>query len=350
MSERRERRERAAEGPRIDSGWPGAERSDDPSDVAGDAGLTVMGEKSQVEIAADVKEGLTARPKSLPCHLLYDEEGSRLFEAITELPEYYLTRTELSILEARAGDIAAAAGPVRTVAELGAGTASKTRTILDAVRPSLYVPIDVSPSALEIASGQLARPGLAVQPLVGRYQDLLPRLRELPGPRLLLFIGSSIGNYEPADAVELLSAARRCLAPGDCFLLGADLRKPESVLLPAYNDSAGVTARFTHNLLVRLNRELGAGFDIGAFRHLAIWNSELSRMEIYLESLREQDVAIPALDLTVHFARGERLHTENSYKLPLTAQLRLLRDAGFAPAALWRDAGELYAVHLARVP
>jgi dimethylhistidine N-methyltransferase len=300
-------------------------------------------------IAADVKKGLTAPRKWLPCHLLYDEEGSRLFEAITELPEYYLTRTELAILTAHAADIARAAGPVRTVAELGAGTATKTRTILDAIRPELYVPIDVSATALEVATETLARPRLAVRPLVGRYQDLLPRLRELPGPRLLLFIGSSIGNYEPPAAVELLAAARRCLAPGDGFLLGADLRKSEAVLVPAYNDAAGVTARFTRNLLVRLNRELGAGFDTGAFRHLAVWNGELSRMEIYLESLRAQEVAIPALDLVVHFARGERLHTENSYKLPLATQLRLLRDAGFDPVALWRDPGELYAVHLARV-
>lgn len=300
-------------------------------------------------IAAEVRAGLTATAKALPCHLLYDEEGSRLFEAITLLPEYYLTRTELAILEAHAGDIAGAAG-ARTVAELGAGTATKTRIILDAVAPEIYVPIDVSASALEVASAQLARPGLAVRPLVGRYQDLLPRLRELPGPRLLLFIGSSIGNYDPPAAVELLAAARRCLAAGDSLLLGADLRKSEEILVPAYNDAAGVTARFTRNLLVRLNRELGAGFDLGGFRHLAVWNPERSRMEIYLESLRDQEVAIPSLGLVVHFARGERLHTENSYKLPLEAQLRLLRDAGFAPAALWRDPGQRYAVHLARVP
>jgi L-histidine Nalpha-methyltransferase len=300
-------------------------------------------------IADDVRTGLTASPKALPCHLLYDQEGSRLFEAITELPEYYLTRTELAILEEHAGDIAAAAGGARTVAELGAGTATKTRTILDAVAPELYVPIDVSASALEVARAQLARPGLEVRPLVGRYQDLLPQLRELPAPRLLLFIGSSIGNYDPPAAVELLAASRRCLAPGDSLLLGADLRKSEDVLLPAYDDAAGITARFTRNLLVRLNRELGARFDPDGFRHLAVWNPERSRMEIYLESLREQEVPIRALGLSVRFARGERIHTENSYKLPLTGQLRLLRDAGFTPAALWRDRREHYAVHLARV-
>jgi dimethylhistidine N-methyltransferase len=302
------------------------------------------------DIAADVRAGLGASPKHLPCHLLYDSAGSSLFEAITELPEYYLTRTELAILEAHAGEIAAAAGGPRTVAELGAGTATKTRTILDAVRPAIYVPIDVSASALEVAAAQLSRPGLEVRPLVGRYQDLLPRLAALPGPRLLLFIGSSIGNYEPQAAVALLAAARRCLAPGDAFLLGADLRKSEDVLVPAYNDAAGVTARFTRNLLARLNRELGARFDLESFRHLAIWNPERSRMEIYLESLRDQRVEIPALGMVVSFARGERIHTENSYKLPLAGQLRLLRDAGFSPAALWRDAREYYAVHLARVP
>jgi L-histidine N-alpha-methyltransferase len=301
-------------------------------------------------IAAEVRAGLSARRKSLPCHLLYDEEGSRLFEAITELPEYYLTRTELAILTERAGEIAVAAGAVRTVAELGAGTAVKTRTILDAVGPELYVPIDVSASALEVAAAALARPDLAVRPLVGRYQDLLPELTPLPGPRLLLFIGSSIGNYDPPAAVALLAQARRSLAPGDALLLGADLRKSPDILLPAYDDAAGVTASFTRNLLVRLNRELGADFDLDAFRHRAIWNGELSRMEIYLESLREQAVSIPALGLVVPFARGERIHTENSYKLPLAGQLRLLGDAGFAPASLWRDPRGHYAVHLALVP
>ena len=301
-------------------------------------------------IAADVRTGLGASPKYLPCHLLYDAAGSELFEAITELPEYYLTRTEQAILEAHAGEIAAAAGAPRTVAELGAGTATKTRTILDAVQPAIYVPIDVSASALEVAAAQLARPGLEVRPLVGRYQELLPELAALPAPRLLLFIGSSIGNYEPPAAVALLAAARRCLAPGDAFLLGADLRKSEDVLIPAYDDAAGVTARFTRNVLARLNRELGARFDLDGFRHLAIWNPERSRMEIYLESLRDQRVEIPALAMVVPFARGERIHTENSYKLPLDGQLRLLRDAGFAPAALWRDPREYYAVHLARVP
>lgn len=300
-------------------------------------------------IAADVRTGLTAPQKWLPCHLLYDDAGSRLFEAITELPEYYLTRTELAIFRARAGEIAAAAGAVRTVAELGAGTAVKTGILLAAMAPELYVPIDVSASALDVATAQLARPGLEVRPLVGRYQELLPALVSLPGPRLLLFIGSSIGNYEPTAAVALLAQARRALSPGDSLLLGADLRKSPDILLPAYDDAAGVTACFTRNLLVRLNRELGADFDLAAFRHCAIWNGELSRMEIYLESLRDQVVVIPALALTVHFAGGERIHTENSYKLPLAGQLRLLRDAGFTPAALWRDEREHYAVHLARV-
>jgi len=300
------------------------------------------------DIAAEVRAGLTASPKALPCHLLYDQAGSQLFEAITELPEYYLTRTELGILDERAGEIAGAAGPVRTVAELGAGTAVKTGTILDAVAPALYVPIDVSASALEIAAGQLARPGLEVRPLVGRYQDLLPELAGLAGPRLLLFIGSSIGNYEPSAAVALLAAARHALAPGDSLLLGADLRKSEEVLVPAYDDAAGVTARFTRNLLARLNRELGARFDLDAFRHLAIWNPERSRMEIYLESLRDQEVRIGALDLVVRFARGERLHTENSYKLPLSGQLRILHQAGFTPIGLWHDPRSYYAVHLAR--
>jgi len=305
--------------------------------------------------AADVRAGLTASPRWLPCYLLYDERGSQLFEAITELPEYYLTRTELALLEERAPEIARLAGAPRSVIELGAGTGSKTRTILDAVTAArfggaTYYPIDVSESALEVGARSLARPGLEIRPLIGQYADWLPRLEKLPGPRLVLFIGSSIGNYHPHEAAELLSLARRGMSSGDTFLLGADLRKEEGALLAAYDDAAGVTAAFSKNVLERINRELGGNFDLDCFRHVALWNPVASRMELYLESLRDQEVAIPALDLVVSLAAGERIHTENSYKLALDDQLGLLEAAGFVVEKSFLAEDPSYALHLARVP
>ncbi|HKE18369.1 MAG TPA: L-histidine N(alpha)-methyltransferase [Kofleriaceae bacterium] len=318
-------------------------------------------------MAADIRAGLTASPKWLPCHLLYDARGSELFEAITLLPEYYLTRTELALLERHAGEIAALAGGPRSVVELGAGTGTKTRIILDAVvaahgappgagagEPDLhgpvYHPIDVSRTALEEAASKLARPGLEIRPLVGQYNEWLPSLRDLPGPRLLLFIGSSIGNYHPHEARALLSLARRGMSSGDTFLLGADLRKDEARLLAAYDDAAGVTAQFSKNVLHRINREFGASFDLDAFRHLALWNPDKWRMELYLESLRDQVVAIPSLSLRVSLAAGDRIHTENSYKLPQGEQQRLLAAAGFSVAKSFLSDDPSYALHLARVP
>jgi L-histidine N-alpha-methyltransferase len=323
----------------------------------------VSAEEDRRSMAADIRAGLTASPKWLPCHLLYDARGSELFEAITELPEYYLTRTELALLERHAGEIAALAGGPRSVVELGAGTGTKTRIILDAVvaaagagagEPDLhgpvYHPIDVSRTALEEAASKLARPGLEIRPLVGQYNEWLPSLKDLPGPRMLLFIGSSIGNYQPHEARALLSLARRGMSSGDTFLLGADLRKDEARLLAAYDDAAGVTAQFSKNVLHRINREFGASFDLDAFRHLALWNPEKWRMELYLESLRDQVIAIPSLSLRVTLAAGDRIHTENSYKLPLEEQQRLLASAGFAVATSFLSDDPSYALHLARVP
>jgi uncharacterized SAM-dependent methyltransferase len=212
----------------------------------------------------------------------------------------------------------------------------------------VYYPIDVARSALEVAARGLARPGLEIRPLVGQYADWLPSLKDLPGPRLLLFIGSSIGNYQPREAEALLSLVRRGMSPGDMFLLGADLRKDEERLLAAYDDAAGVTAEFSKNVLHRINREFGASFDLSGFRHLAVWNGDESRMELYLESLRDQVVTIPSLPLSVSLRAGERIHTENSYKLPLADQTRLLGSAGFAIAASFLSEDPSYALHLAR--
>ncbi|HTE53740.1 MAG TPA: L-histidine N(alpha)-methyltransferase [Kofleriaceae bacterium] len=325
-------------------------------------------EADRESMAADIRAGLTGSPRSLPCYLLYDKRGSELFEAITELPEYYLTRTELALLERHAGEIADLAGGPRSVIELGAGTGTKTRTILDAViarrRPGavadppvagepakpVYYPIDVSRSALDVAARGLARPGLEIRPLVGQYADWLPKLVDLPGPRMVVFIGSSLGNYTPEEAKALLELARRGMGSGDTFLLGADLRKDEKSLLAAYDDAAGVTAQFSKNVLHRINRELGADFDLDGFRHVAEWNPDRSRMELYLESTRVQSITIRDLSLTVDFSDGERIHTENSYKLALEDQLHLLAAAGLSPLASFLADDPSYALHLARRP
>jgi L-histidine Nalpha-methyltransferase len=322
------------------------------------ARAVVSAEAGRESMAADIRAGLTASPRWLPCYLLYDARGSELFEAITELPEYYLTRTELALLRRHADEIAALAGAPRSVVELGAGTGTKTRTILDAVVAARgagdgavhYYPIDVSQTALEVAARELARPGLEIRPLVGQYGDWMTSLRDLPGPRLVLFIGSSIGNYHPHEAEALLSLARRGMRSGDTFLLGADLRKDEERLLAAYDDTAGITAAFSKNVLDRINREFGANFDLDAFRHLALWNPTASRMELYLESQRDQVVTIPDLPLKVSFAAGDRIHTENSYKLTLADQRRLLAAAGLVAETSFLASDPSYALHLARVP
>ena len=326
----------------------------------------VSAEEDRRSMAAEIRAGLTASPKWLPCHLLYDARGSELLEAITELPEYYLTRTELALLEQHSAEIAKRAGAPRSVVELGAGTGSKTRTILEAVIAEhglsdvtsaesreldgpVYYPIDVSRTALEVAERALARPGLEIRPLVGQYGDWLPLLKDLPGPRLLLFIGSSIGNYQPHEAESLLSLVRRGMSKEDSFLLGADLRKDEPRLLAAYDDAAGVTAEFSKNVLHRINREFNADFDLDGFRHLALWNPDASRMELYLESLRDQVATIRALPLRVSFRTGDRIHTENSYKLTLADQRRLLAAAGLTITASFVSPDPSYALHLARV-
>ncbi len=316
----------------------------------------VSAEEDRKSSVADIRAGLSASPRWLPCYLLYDALGSQLFEAITELPEYYLTRTELALLRDHAGEIAARAGAPPTVVELGAGTGTKTRTILDAVVNAraggtvTYYPIDVSRSALDIAAHALERPELEIRPLVGQYGDWLSSLKDLPGPRLVLFIGSSIGNYHPHQAEALLRQARSGMTSGDSFLLGADLRKDEPTLVAAYADATGVTSAFSKNILGRLNREFGADFDLDCFRHVALWNPEASRMELYLESLRDQVVTVRALGLKIRLVEGERIHTENSYKLSLEVQLAMLEATGFQPETSFVSDAPSYALHLAHVP
>ncbi|HSS37885.1 MAG TPA: L-histidine N(alpha)-methyltransferase [Polyangia bacterium] len=301
------------------------------------------------------REGLLRTDKRLPAWLLYDARGSALFEQITDLPEYYPTRTERAILTAHAAEMVDAAGPPVAVAELGAGTASKTRLLLSALlqrqRGAVYVPIDVSPSALTLAKAALARfRRLSVHPVVGRYPEDLGVLDAIPGRRLLLFLGSNLGNYDPEPARALLAAVRARLRPGDAFLIGTDLRKSGRILVPAYDDAAGVTARFNKNILARLNSDVGGDFDLQAFRHVVCWNAAASRVELYLESLRAQQVRLRALGTVVPFAAGERIHTESSYKFTRQGVRALVAAAGFRWERSWQDERRWFAVHLVRVP
>jgi len=310
------------------------------------------------QIASAVCEGLLSRPKWLPAWLFYDAAGSQLFNQITELPEYYLTRTERAILAARAAEIiglAAGRDAVRVV-ELGAGSADKTRLLLTAAvnrqDTVFYEPVDVSASALEEAQERIEReiPSVLVTPRVEDYTKGLELDSASFGERrLVLYIGSSIGNFEPEVAEALLKNVQAALAPRDSLLLGVDLAKDETTLLAAYDDAAGVTAAFNLNLLTRLNRELGANFDEEAFAHRSIWNAAQSRIEMHLVSRKRQKVRIPALDLKIDFAPGESIHTENSYKYRPGQAEALLSKAGLTPAATWMDDQQRFAVCLARV-
>jgi dimethylhistidine N-methyltransferase len=308
-------------------------------------------------LAAAVREGLTRAEKSLPAWVFYDAEGSALYERITELPEYYPTRTERAIFERYASEMVALArefaGGDVSVAELGAGSASKTRVVLEAVIAQQgacrYVPIDVSGAALGEARAAIERalPAVTVEPFEGHHAEGMARVRALGAGALVLFIGSSIGNFEDADAVALLALVRQNLGPGGALLLGTDLRKSEALLVPAYDDAAGVTAAFNRNALARINRELGGRFDLSLFRHVALWNERDSRVEMHLESVRAQRVSIDALGLHVDFAAGERIHTESSVKYDLPRVDRLLGAAGFSRARTWTDEAGWFAVHLA---
>jgi len=298
--------------------------------------------------------GLTAEPRSLPAWLFYDAAGSALFERITLLPEYYPTRTERAIFAANADAIIATAAGSDTlsIAELGAGTATKTGILLAAaVRAQgsvIYCPIDVSASALESAKKlETELPGVIVDAQVADYTTQPILFDEAQGKRLVLYIGSSIGNFTPEDAVRVLRRVRDQLRPGDTLLLGTDMKKDEKILVAAYDDAAGVTAEFNRNVLRRLNRELGADFDLQHFSHCAVWNEQECRMEMYLISDTEQRVGIDALGCELEFAAGDTIHTENSYKFTQKSIAWLLKQSGFALNRQWMDEKEWFAVNLA---
>ncbi|MGJ5830821.1 L-histidine N(alpha)-methyltransferase [Streptomyces ossamyceticus] len=298
-------------------------------------------------LRADVLNGLTRTPKTLPPKWFYDALGSALFDRITELPEYYPTRAEREILLGRAAEIAAASG-ARTLVELGSGSSDKTRHLLDAM-PGLhaYVPVDVSESALRQAGEALVaeRPGLEVHALIADFTAGI-RLPETPGPRLVAFLGGTIGNLVPEERAAFLTSVRALLAPGDALLLGTDLVKDEGVLVAAYDDAAGVTAAFNKNVLSVMNRELGADFDPGAFDHVAVWDAEREWIEMRLRSRTAQTVKVPALDLAVDFAAGEELRTEVSAKFRREGVKAELATAGLNLTHWWTDAEGRFALSL----
>jgi dimethylhistidine N-methyltransferase len=297
----------------------------------------------------DVIAGLTAPVRAIPARWLYDRLGSELFEAITRLPEYYLTRTETALLERRCPDVARIAGPGQAVVEFGSGASVKTRILLAAADPSAYVPIDISGDFLRDSAALLGEdfPGLAVHPIEADFS----RPIELPGalcalPRLGFFPGSTIGNMIPASGVDLLRAMRRTLGTGAWLFIGFDRVKDPAELLKAYDDEAGVTARFNLNLLERINRELGGTIPVEAFRHRAVWNERLSRIEMHLQAARDIGFEVAGRHFTM--SAGETIHTENSHKYGERDARLLLLAGGWTPVEEWTDEEARFALVLAR--
>lgn len=302
------------------------------------------------QMAQDVRQGLSQRPRSLPPKYFYDARGSELFDEITRLAEYYPTRTERSILEARCDDIAEVS-KAETLIELGSGTSEKTRLLLRALTREgtlrKFVPFDVDPAVLKDASAAVAEefPQLEVQPVVGDFERHLDDLPKEP-PRLVAFLGSTIGNLDPGQRSRFLCDLRRGMGPGDALLLGTDLVKDPGRLVAAYDDSRGVTAAFNKNVLLVLNRDLGADFDPGSFRHRAVWVEEHEWIEMRLESLQDQEVRVDSLDLEVSLERGEEIRTEISTKFRREGVGSELRAAGLRMTKWWTDPDEDFALSL----
>ena len=302
-------------------------------------------EDLQRTLRRDVREGLTATPKTLPPTWFYDERGSLLFDDITRLPEYYPTRTERAILAAHVDEIAAESG-ADTVIELGSGTSDKTRLLLQALTDAgtlrRFVPFDVDPTILTAATVSIGEqfPDIDIDAVVGDFTTDLKHLADLPpGParRLVVFLGSTIGNLEPEARAQFLTQVAAILRPGDGLLLGTDLVKDPDRLIRAYDDSAGVTAEFNRNVLRVIDAALHADFDLDTFEHVAVWDAELERIEMRLRSLREQTVRVADLGLDVHFAAGEDLRTEISSKFRRERVAAELEAAGLTLRSWWTD-------------
>jgi L-histidine Nalpha-methyltransferase len=291
-----------------------------------------------------VRDGLLSSPKSLPCQFFYDDSGSRLFERICELPEYYLTRTEDAILRTHAEAMVAGFDHAPVMIELGSGSSTKTRRLIEAALESYgnlhYIPIDVSPTILEESARELVSDyvSLRVTGYAGDYHVALAALAaRIRKPKLLVFLGSSLGNYATTEAITLLRHVASSMRATDRLILGTDLAKDRSILEPAYDDAQGVTAEFNKNLLVRINRELGADFQLSSFHHEGRYRPELGRVEMHLVSREKQTVRISAAEITVPFAAGESIHTENSHKYTRSTLHELAHLAGFAEDAAWTD-------------
>lgn len=304
--------------------------------------------------ARDVAAGLASEPKHLHCCYFYDQEGSALFEEICTLPEYYLTRCEEEILRRVSGTIAGRSGDASvTLVELGSGNAAKTRLLIAALLRRQdrlrYVPIDICRTVLEDSARDLLKdfPGLDILAVAGEYQEGMSFLKdEASDPRLILWLGSNVGNFHRPEAAQFLAAVRATMRPDDRLLVGIDLRKDRVILEPAYDDPRGVTARFNLNLLTRINRELGGHFNLAGFRHRATYNESVGRIEMYLDSDRAQDVPIDRLGRSFAFAAGETVHTENSYKYSFAEIDALAEAAGLRVEERWTDAAERFSLNL----
>ncbi len=300
------------------------------------------------DVVGAALDGLTTSPKNLPPFLFYDDAGVALFEAITRLPEYYLTRTELTLLDARAQEMAGLAKPGSVLVEYGASDEGKAAKLLDAGRGrfAAYLPIDVAAGALNAMTARLrtSRPALQVLPFCCDFLQPITLPRSVAGrPCFGFFPGSTIGNLDQAGARDFLGEAARTLGAGAWLLVGVDLRKDPAILIPAYDDAEGVTAAFNLNLLHRLNREAAANFDVAGFRHLAIWNEAESRIEMHLQSMRAQTVRLAGVE--IGFAEGETIHTENSAKHSVTGFQTLASNAGWHPRKVWTDQDRLFSIH-----
>ena len=309
--------------------------------------LSLLDLAPTTDFADDVLKGLQAEPKTIPCKYLYDRKGSQLFEEICRLPEYYPTRTEMAIMRDHAIDMASALGPQCQLLEYGSGSCEKVRVLLDRLdQPVAYVPIDISRSHLIESATDLAQayPEIDVLPVCADFQQSfqLPRPEEPPQRRVAFFPGSTIGNFEPAEAIAALRRmAQHCGRDGG-LLIGVDLRKDVTMLKQAYDDTAGITAAFNLNILQHINRELDANFELDGFRHHIHYCEQRSRIEMHLESLSNQRVTVA--DESFHIAEGERIHTENSHKYSLEGFAKLAALAGWQQKQVWTDPQRLFSV------
>ena len=301
------------------------------------------------DFLSEVRSGLSKRQKTLPCKFFYDEKGSRLFDQICELPEYYPTRTETTLLEDISDELSQCIGPYKQIIEYGCGSVQKIRRLLDALdRPAAYVAVDISREHLLDAAATLAAdyPDLEVHAVCADFTkpfEVKPPKTRPDARRVGFFPGSTLGNFAQEDAARFLSEAARFLGSDGAMVIGIDLKKDVSILDAAYNDSEGVTASFNLNLLDRINRELGADFEVDQFEHRAHYNAEQGRVEMHLYSLSDQDVRVDGS--TFSFAEGESIHTENSHKYSVEEFQTLARAAGFEPRRVWIDDAKLFSIH-----